>query len=323
MILFGFLMVILFLALNPFITIGYVAQNQLGFKYNVSGGKPVNNENNPLLPFGYTLAWGWNAKLFIINAEVNNYNFTAGRKSNSPYDESLTWDSHEGVTMSVNYTILGRVTDPWKFYNHFGRPQYSYKGVSGILDAKIYEAIRLAGQFVDVKMGELTQVTSADEIRKNPGKYTKMLTIAADEYASQFGFTVTDVLFPDRFVFPGGNTIRTARGMLQAANSDGEKLKNEKKTAQQERDEIIANARIKSNRIISEGKREANRLLSEADALAEQLQASIRDIGIKGTVQITMSRLHGKLMQKGIIKEAILTKDSIFGKPFYTGVESE
>ncbi|MDM8514631.1 SPFH domain-containing protein [Desulfobacterales bacterium HSG16] len=319
MIWFVFLMTILFFAVRPFVKIGYVAQNQLGFKYNVSGGKPVNQDNNPLLPFGYGLAWGWNAKLFIINAEVNNYNFTTQRKPNSPYDESLTWDSQEGVTMSVNYTILGRVTDPWKFYNHFGRPQYSYRGISGVLDAKIYEAIRLAGQFVDVKMGELTQNTSADEIRKNPAKYTKLLTTSADEYANQFGFTVTDVLFPDRFVFPGGNTIQTARGMLQIANSDGEKLKNEKKTTQQERDEIIANARIEANRIISEGKRESNRLLSEADALAEQLQASIHDIGIKGTVQITMSRLHGKLMQKGVITEAILTRDSIFGKPFYTG----
>ncbi|MBF0224755.1 MAG: hypothetical protein HQK76_04795 [Desulfobacterales bacterium] len=58
--------------------------------------------------------------------------------------------------------------------------------------------------------------------------------------------------------------------------------------------------------------------MSEAKALAEQLQASIADVGVEGTMQITMSRLQGNLMKQGIIKDAILTQDSIFGKPFYT-----
>jgi len=308
--------VLIFIASN-FIHIGYVAQNQLGFKYNVSSGKPVSPENNPLLPFGYVFTIGWNERLFIINAEVNNYNFTAASDANSPYDESLTWDSVEGVTMAVNYTILGRVTDPWKFYNHFGRPQHSYAGVEGIQDEKIYEAIRMVGHYVNVRMGEVTQQTEADKIRQNPAKYTEEMTADAAHYAEQFGFTITDVIFPDRFTFPGGNTIQTAREMLQAANSDVEKLKNEKKTAEQERDEAIANAKIESDQIIGEGQQEADKLLSEARALGEQLQSSIYDVGIEGTMQITMSKMQGKLMKQGVIEKAILTEDSIFGMPFY------
>jgi len=311
-----FLMILIFIASN-FVHIGYVTQNQIGFKYNVSNGKPVSPENNPLLPFGYVFTVGWNERLFIINAEVNNYNFTEARDSNSPHDESLTWDSIEGVTMAVNYTILGRVTDPWKFYNHFGRPQRSYAGIEGIQDEKIYEAIRMVGHYVDVRMGEVTQTTEADDIRKNPAKYTELMTQDAAQYAEQFGFTVTDVLFPDRFIFPGGNTIQTSREMLQVANSDVEKLKNEKKTAEQERDEAIANAKIEADQIIGEGQQEADKLLSEAKALAEQLQSSINDVGIEGTMQITMSKMQGKLMKQGIIEKAVLTEDSIFGRPFY------
>ncbi len=314
---------LLFLALlgaasSFLITVEYVAQNEIGFKYNVSDGRPVTPENNPLLPFGYAVAFGWNAKLFIINGEINNYNFTAGKDRNSPYDESLNWDSSEGVTMAVNYTILGRVTDPWKFYNNFGKALYGYGRVEGIQDAKIYEAIRLVGQFVDVRMGEMTQGTEADKIRRNPGLYTKKLTEDAAEYAQNFGFTVSDVLFPERFIFPGGNTIQKARGMLQAANSDHEKLKNEKKTAEQERDEAVANAKMEADQIQGTARQEADRLISEAHALAEQLQASINDIGVEGTMQIAMSKLHGNLMKQGVIQEAILTRDSIFGSPFYT-----
>ncbi len=311
------------ISIIPFITYEYVAQNETGFKYNVSDGRPVTQKNNPVLPFGYAVAFGWDAKLFIINAEVNSYSFTSGKDANSPYNESLTWDSYEGVTMGVNYTVLGRITDPWKFYNHFGRPQYSYKNIQGIQDQKIYEAIRLVGHFVDIRMGELTQDTEADEIRRNPAKYTGILTKDAAEYASQFGFTVTDILFPDRFIFPGGNTIQTARGMLQAANSDVEKLKNEKKTAEQERDESIANAEIEADKIIAEGRRESDRLFSEAQALAEQLRASVDDIGVEGTMQITASRMHGSLMKQGIITGAVLTQDSIFGKPFYTNLDGD
>jgi len=311
-----FLAIIIFTA-SYFVNIGYVSQNQIGFKYNVSSGKPVSAENNPLLPFGYVFTVGWNERLFIINAEVNNYNFTAERDGNSPYDESLTWDSIEGVTMAVNYTILGRVTDPWQFYNHFGRPQRSYAGIEGIQDEKIYEAIRMVGHYVDVRMGEVTQQTEADKIRTNPAKYTTLMTQEAAKYAEQFGFTVTDVIFPDRFIFPGGNTIQTAREMLQAANSDVEKLKNEKKTAEQERDEAIANAKIEADQIIGSGQQEADKLLSEARALAEQLQSSINDVGIEGTMQITVSKLQGRLMKQGIIEKAILTEDSIFGAPFY------
>ncbi len=312
------LVLIGFLFTTPMFKIRYIAQNEIGFKYNVSDGKAVAQKNNPLLPFGYAIAIGWDSRFFIINSEVNNYNFTSKRDVNSPYDESLSWDSSEGVTMSVDYTILGRVTDPWQFYNNFGQGQYSYRGVEGIQDKKIYEAIRLAGEFVDVRMGELTQHEEADLIRRNPRKYTETLTKEAAEYAEQFGFTVTDVLFPDRFVFPGGNTIQKSRGMLQAANSDFEKKKNEKKTAEQERNESIANAEIEADKVVAEGQREANHLLSEAKALAEQFRVSVDDIGVEGTMQITMSKLQGNLMRKGVIREAVLTQDSLFGKPFYS-----
>ncbi len=304
--------------------IARVEQNEIGFSYNVSGGKPVNPENNPMLSFGYHMVVGWDSRFFIINSEVNNYNFTANIKDpKSPYDESLTWDSVEGVTMQVDYTILGKVTDPWKFYANFGRAQRSYKGIEGIQDEKIYEALRIAGQYCNARMGELAQSVGADELRKNPAKYAKILTEEAAKYCEQFGFTITDVIFPHPFVFPGGNTIQKTREMLQSANSELEEKKKAVLTAEEEKKNTIADAGIAASKITAEGDRQADLLLSEANALAEQLQASIEQIGVEGTMAIRMSELQGTLMKKGVIPQAVLTEDSIFGQPFYVGSQTK
>lgn len=198
----GGLLAFFLLVICPLFTeCSHVGQNEIGFAYNVTDGKAVNEENNPLLDFGWHWIWGWNAKFFIINSEVNSYNFTAVEDENSPYDESLSWDSEEGVTMKVEPTILGRVTDPWKFYTHHSKLDYSYSNVEGIQDARIYQAIRSAGQFVDVKMGELCQNAAADSIRKHPAIFTTILTKTTASYCEQFGFTVTDVFFPSGLYF--------------------------------------------------------------------------------------------------------------------------
>lgn len=300
-----------------FAEVDRVEQNTIGFAYNVSDGRPVNAENNPPLAFGWHIAWGYDAKFFIINSEVNSYNFTADEDKNSPYNEALTWDSTEGVTMQGEFTILGRVTDPWKFYEHYGIAEHSYSAVEGIQDAKIYEALRQAGQFVDVKMGELCENVSADEIRKNPQSYAIKLTRLTAEYAEQFGFTITDVIFPERFSFPGGDTITKNRQMLQDANSSLEKKKKEVKVAEGERDKKINSAKKEAANIIAEGDRVANDLTIEARAIAEQLKAEIERIDIEGAMKLKMTELQGEILRSGVIVEMYLTENSIIGSTFY------
>src|SRR4030042_2537697 len=298
--------------LGCFGEIGYVAQNEIGFAYNVSDGKPVNEKNNPLLSMGWHITWGWDSKFFIINSEVNRWNFTADTKDpKSPFDESATGDSYEGTTMQVDLTVMGRVTDPWQFYANYGRPQQSYSDIEGIKDENIYRALRRATQFVRIKMCELTQSVSADEIRRNPGGYAETLTKEAVNYSENFGFTITDVLFPVRFLFPGGTAIEDARNRLQNANSDWENKKKEVKIAQGKKDEAIANAKIQAKEITGTGARKADELLSEAHDLAEQLKTSIDQVGVDAAMQLKMAELQSELTKEGVISRVILTSTSL------------
>lgn len=302
---------------STFGTIQQIKQNEIGFEYNVTDGKAITPENNPLLSFGYHMAWGINKRFFVINSEINSYSFTAENDKFSPHNEAMLWDSNEGATMSGNYEIKGRVTNPWKFFSFLGKAQRSFSGIEGIQDEKIYAALRLAGRYAGVKMVELGQKKEAEEIMRNPKFYADQLTKDCAAYADTFGFTVTVIQFPKAFSFPGGKSIIKAREMLSAANSDKEKKKKGAKIAEQEKEDKLAQAKIQAETILAEGDREAGELLSEAKALAEQLNTSIKQVGIEGTMQIKMTNLQGELMELGIIPQVILTGDSIFGKPFY------
>jgi len=300
----------------------HVDQNEIGFAYNVVSGKPVRPENNPQLSFGWSFEPGWNTRHFVINSEVNAYNFTAKEDSNSPYDESLSWDSREGVTMGVDFTIQGRVTDPWKFYANFGTTEYNYGGVNGnTTDTRIYEALRLAGQFVDVRIGEIAEDLSAEEIRRNPAKYADQLETEVRVYAEHFGFTIVDVMFPNAVEFPGssGAIIQEAREKLRTSNSDLEEKKREVETAAKERDDMIAQARTKAEGIRADGERIAIVRKAEARALAEDMRNAVGQVGVEGAMKLKMAELYGELSESGSIDRAYLTGDSILAQPFYVG----
>ena len=314
---FGVAVVVVLILFGIFGTIQQIKQNEIGFEYDVADGKPITPENNKLLSYGYHFAWGVDARFFVINSEINSYSFTMAKDKFSPNNEAMTWDSNEGATMSGDYEVKGRVTNPWKFFAFLGKAQRSISGIDGIQDEKIYLALRLAGRYAGVKMVELAQKDDAEEIMRNPKRYADELTKQCADYADTFGFTVTVIQFPKAFAFPGGKSITQAREMLSTVNSDKEKKKKEAKIAEQDKADKLAQAKIKAETIMAEGDREASELLSEAKALAEQLNTSIKQVGIEGTMQLKMAKLQGELMGLGVIPQAILTGDSIFGKPFY------
>lgn len=81
-----------------------------------------------------------------------------------------------------------------------------------------------------------------------------------------------------------------------------------------------ANHAAERNRGVAdaEGDREANQLKSEANALAKQLGAAIHRVGVDGAMQLKMAELQGELIKAGVIPQAVLGQDSIFGQPFYS-----
>ena len=287
--------------------------NELVFQYNLISGKAVTRENNPTLPYGWHVAVGWNEEFFSVNSEVNSYHFVA--ESN----EALTWDTEEGATMESDFVIFGRVIDPWTFYAHYSKPDASYSGVHDIKDMRIYEALRQAGHFANARLCELTENQSADHIQNNPAEYASALTRDTEVYMKQYGFEVTQIMFPSRFNFPGGDAIMKARGELQNTNSMIQQKEQERDNATVQKGITISDAKIKALSVTGEGTRTASAMRAETEALAEQLKTGISQVGVDNTLKLFMVEKYGALVSKGVIPQAVVTGDSIFGKPFYSG----
>lgn len=307
-----------------------IEQNELAFKYNLLSGKAVNPEDNPLLNFGWTHMVGWNEYVFRVSSEAHQYEFTSTSTENSPFDESLTFDSTEGVTGQFDYAIIAHIDDVWKFYENYGNNQYSYtRGYEDTEDPRLYEGIREVGSFIDVYMGQLTQDKSATYIRTHPSEFKEKLKDAVREYSKQFGIVVDDILLTGRLRYPDGKKYTDDKGVeypnvieyttdrlgnvyarLQEEEKDVEK-------ASGESDAMIAKAMRDADRIRSQADITAAKLNAEAEAIANELAASVEKIGIEGTMKIYMARNLGNLIEKGVIPFATLTEDSILGEAFY------
>src|SRR5262245_21895462 len=80
----------------------YIKQGEKAFFYNVSSGRPVNQQDNPLLTMGFHATWGINKKVFKVQGTIMDYEFTGpGTGSTPEFDETLRWNSSEGVVMDA------------------------------------------------------------------------------------------------------------------------------------------------------------------------------------------------------------------------------
>lgn len=297
---------------------GYCEQSEICFEYDLTSGLPVSAENNPTEPFGIMAAFGVNKSFFKVSSEVNSWAFSATETPESPYNESATWDSREGVTMAGDFTIFGRVTDVWLFYNSFGEVEGDYSAASGITDPRIYEALRQAGDFVDARMSELAENEDAENIRQSPGIYAATLTTEVAAYMEPFGFTVTRVRFPSRFDFPGGNVIATAREELSAVNTEIQAANQELARSRSTAAGQLSDATIEGNRLIAEATRYAGSLGAETQAEIDRLTRLIESAGgIEGMLRLELARVQSELGEDGTLGQIILTDDSVLGESFY------
>lgn len=314
--------VLFFILISSCSEFNYTEQNERVFEYDVSSGLAVSQNNNPLLSYGMHMCFGYDCRYFVVDSEINDYHKTSKISDESPYDESLSWDSKEGSTMLSNFTILGKVTDPWKFYAHYGKSEVSVYTADDIQDKRIYEALVQAAQFADARMGELTEKVDAEKIRKDPSYYSAQLTKDTAIYAEQFGFTVTEIIFSSRFEFPdkdkdGKSVIDSVREQLGAKHTQIEEVKLNLETALAKQTNDLAAARIEAYKITKEGEREADRILTETTTLANRLATSIKQVGIDNTLALEMVKLQGELTKNNVISDVYLTEESIFAQPFY------
>lgn len=294
----------------------YVHQGEKAFYYDVSSGKAVNPNDNPLLPMGFNSAWGINKRFFSVLGTIMDYEFTREGTGSSPYDETLRWNSSEGVVMAAEYKLYGRVSDPWEFFLHFGEQELAYK-TSPNKDLKVYEAMRQTGRVLDQYLNELAATTDAETIRTRPDWLKQELLPKVRDYMKQFGFEVTDLMFMGNFQYPDGNVITEARQQLTALDSE---IRSATQMCSNKQNQVkidIATERIEANKKISEAQRRASMILAESQSLAEALKQSIAQVGIEGTMRLKMAELYGELTQAGAIPAVVVTEDSVFAAPFY------
>lgn len=309
------------LTVLTFLDVEHISQNELGFVYHLNSGEPVSSEANPLLSYGYKAVWGVNARYFTVSSEVVSISFTEEVVPSSPYDESLTWDSSEGVTMKGDVTVFGQVTNVWKFYESFGQTQRSYAAADGIPEESLYEALRLAADFLAVRMGELTATVEAEEIRQSPGLYGDQLTEAVAAYMEPYGFTVTRVTFPQRFVFPNGDAIAEARDKVREVNAEIEEAGETKNQAVGAAAEALSTSEREAAQLLSEAERYDAALRSSTDAEIDRLRQLIESAGGPDqALALELARVQGDLAKAGHLGQVILTDESVVGRSFYLGV---
>ena len=295
----------------------YVKQGEKAFFYNVSSGRPVNAQDNPLLSMGFHATWGPNEKVFTVLGTIMDYEFTGSGGGSTPqFDETLRWNSSEGVVMDAEYKLYGQVTDPWTFFLHFGEPEHDYK-TAPHKDIRVYEALRFSGKALNQHLNEIAAIMDAESIRTRPDLLKKELLDWVRPYMRQFGFEVTDLLFMGNFKYPDGNVIDQARRQLTDLDAEIRGKEQEKVNKANQAKVDISQAAINATMKIEAAKRRASALIAESTALTAALKTSIDQIGVDGTMKLKMTELYGELTKSGVIPTVIVTEDSIFAAPFY------
>jgi hypothetical protein len=295
----------------------YVKQGEKAFFYNVSSRHPVNPIDNPLLSMGFHATWGPNEKVFTVLGTIMDYEFTgSGHGSTPQYDETLRWNSSEGVVMDAEYKLYGQVTDPWTFFLHFGELEHDYK-TAPHKDPRVYEALRFSGKAINQHLNEVAANMDAESIRTRPDLLKLQLLEWIRPYMKQFGFEVTDLLFMGNFKYPDGNVIDQARHQLTDLDAEIRAKEQEKENKANQAKVDVSQAGINATIKIDSAKRRASAMIAESTALANALKSSIDQIGVDGTMKLKMTELYGELSKSGVVPTVIVTEDSIFAAPFY------
>ena len=295
----------------------YVKQGEKAFFYNVSSGRPVNPQDNPLLSMGFHATWGPNQKVFTVLGTIMDYEFTGSGTGSSPeFDETLRWNSSEGVVMAAEYKLYGQVTDPWTFFLHFGELEHAYR-TTPHKDIRVYEALRFSGKSLNQHLNEVAATMDAEKIRTRPDLLKQELLSWVRPHMKQFGFEVTDMLFMGNFKYPDGNVIDQARRQLTDLDAEIRAKEQEKENKANQAKVDVSQAAINATMKIEAAKRRASATIAESTALASALKTSLDQIGVEGTMKLKMTELYGELTKSGVIPTVIVTEDSIFAAPFY------
>ena len=225
----------------------YVPAGNVGVKFNLYGGdKGVQEEIVP--PGKYWL--GWNEKMFIYPTFTQNYVWTKDRTESSPDDESISFQTKEGLVVNADVGISYRI-DPKKVSLIF---QKYRKGVEEITDIYLRNLVRDAIVKTSSKM--------AIESVYGAGKITLIEEAIKDvkTYVEETGIIIEKIYWVGEFRLP--ETV---------VNTINKKIEATQVSLQRDIEVQTAIAEAKKQKEQALGEAEAIRIKSEAEANANML----------------------------------------------------
>ena len=221
--------------------------------YLLGGSKGVDSEE-----LGVGRYWiGMNEDLFLFPTFSQNYVWTAGQDETSPSDESISFQTKEGMVVNsdigITYAIQpGKVTDIYQKYR---------KGIDEITDTYLRNMVRDA--FVTVVGSRPVE----DVYGAGKEKIMQEVQARVISQVQQYGINI------EKIYWIGAPRLPAA--MVTALNA---KLQSTQMAQQRENEVAQSRAEADKERAKAQGEADAKLMLAEADAKAIRLRAdALRD----------------------------------------------
>ena len=229
----------------------YVPAGNVGVKVNMLGGdKGVDTE-----VLGVGRYWiGWNEELYVFPTFMQNYVWTAGVDEGSPNDESISFQTADGMTANADIGISYSI-DPEKVSIIF---QTYRRGVDEITDTFLRNMVRDAL----VKQASNKPI----EYVYGAGKADLIAAVQKDvaDQVGQLGITIGKIYWIGEIRLPP--TVIDSINAKNAATQMAQQRQNEVAQAKAEADKKIEDARGTAESLlrVAEAQAKANQLLSDS-----------------------------------------------------------
>lgn len=229
----------------------YVPAGNVGVKVNLLGGdKGVDTET-----LGVGRYWlGWNEELYLFPTFMQNYVWTKNVDEGSPNDESISFQTADGMTanadVGISYSIdPNKVTDIFQTYR---------RGIEEITDTFLRNMVRDA----------LVKAASTKPIEYvyGAGKAELMAAVQADVAAqvAPIGIKIDKIYWIGEIRLP--QTVIDSINAKNAATQMAQQRQNEVAQAKAEADKKIEDARGTAESIlrVAEAQAKANKVLADS-----------------------------------------------------------
>jgi regulator of protease activity HflC (stomatin/prohibitin superfamily) len=235
----------------PFVDRVMVPAGSVGVKVNLYGeSKGVSEE---VLPVGkYWI--GMNEELYIFPVSLVNYVWSNSVEEGKPIDESIGFQTKEGLSVGVNVGITFSII-PEKAATVF---QKYRKGITEITDIYIRNIVR------DAFVNNASTMGVEDIYGSGKKLFVENVTKEVKAAVLPIGINVEKVYLVGEFRLPPA-IVETINAKLQATQN-ALKIENEVRTSRAEAEKAIVTAEASAKVVLlaAEGQAKANRLLSES-----------------------------------------------------------